>query len=267
MELYGEELKKILNKKITWILTGALLVFFLGQTVLEVGRVQDFVNDFNLAAGYKRFLDLAELILVVGIIVQIIVLTPIFCEDKELGTDKLIYSTAKGRVKDYTARVLVVLSITAGINLILMLLTGIANMCLYGMPDRAATMEQIFVFDAPLANQRINVFIVYYVFNIIIQSLFTTAIIAFFSTFCKKVINAEIIAFAVLFAPAFLESIFRNLGSLAYCFIAIQPVMAITLRIAEGTWSFNTIKILAELVLSFVLLVLGSKRWTGEINK
>ena len=62
---------------------------------------------------------MAELILVVGIIVQIIVLTPIFCEDKELGTDKLIYSTAKGRVKDYTARVLVVLSITVGINLIL----------------------------------------------------------------------------------------------------------------------------------------------------
>ena len=58
--------------------------------MLEAGRVQDFVNGFNLAAGYKRFLDLAELILVVGIIVQIIVLTPIFCEDKELGTDKLI---------------------------------------------------------------------------------------------------------------------------------------------------------------------------------
>ena len=38
MELYGEELKKILNKKITWILAGALLVFFLGQTVLEIGR-------------------------------------------------------------------------------------------------------------------------------------------------------------------------------------------------------------------------------------
>ncbi len=267
MELYGEELKKILNKKITWILTGALLVFFLGQTVLEAGKVQGFVSDFNLAAGYKRFFDLAELILVVGIIVQIIMLTPIFCEDKELGTDKLIYSTAKGRKSDYTARVLVVLSITAGINLLLLLLTGIANVCFYGMPDKAVTMEQLFVFDAPLANQSASLFLVYYVINAIIQSLFTTAIIAFFSTFCKKVINAEIIAFVVIFAPAFLESVFRNLGSLAYCFIAIQPVMAVTLRVAEETWSFNAIKIIAELVLSFVLLVLGSKRWTGDINK
>ena len=43
--------------------------------------------------------------------------------------------------------------------------------------------------------------------------------------------------------------------------------MSITLRVAEGTWSFNAIKIIAELVLCFVLLVLGSKRWTGEINK
>ena len=69
------------------------------------------------------------------------------------------------------------------------------------------------------------------------------------------------------FAPAFLESIFRNLGSLAYCFIAIQPVMAITLRVAEETWNFNTIKIIAELVLSLILFVLGGKKWICNIKK
>ena len=90
MKLYVIELKKILQRRSTWVLTGFMLVLTVVYGQLEIHNKQNMIVEFGQLAGYRRFLDLSGLFIVCAFLVEIIVLASYYCEDRQDKVDVLI---------------------------------------------------------------------------------------------------------------------------------------------------------------------------------
>ena len=54
MKLYVIELKKILQRRSTWVLTGFMLVLTVVYGQLEIHNKQNMIVEFGQLAGYRR---------------------------------------------------------------------------------------------------------------------------------------------------------------------------------------------------------------------
>lgn len=262
MKLYKMELKKILNRKSLWVLASILIILILWQSIIEINNAQNVVVNFAQASGYRRFFDIVELFIVYATVAEVIILSPFYCEDKQIRINDLLKSTANGKLNDYIARVQVTFTVIICINLVMVLAAWILCLLCYGYSDNNLLLSEMFVSDSQVANEKMIIFIFRYLFNICCASIMLVSIIAFVSTFNKKVIYSEIITFIIVFIPAILEGYFKNGDmNLGYIIITGQPLMLITWRTLVESWSVYMWHLFLVAFLFNALICIGGKKW------
>lgn len=268
MKLYGMELMKIKKKKSTWIVMFFLMLEIVIFWKIEPGFVSNIRTDFGQLSGYKRFLDLSELFIVCAIIGEIIVLAPFFCEDKENKMDTLIKTSKKGRLHDYVSRVCVIFTLILCLNLFMMITAYIICNVIYGYSGENLPLKEMYVFAPLMAEKKISFFISIYLLNIVNASIMLSALIAFISSMSKKSVHSLMVIFFVVFLPAFLEGIFKtgdmNVG---YVFLTGQPIMLITSRCVEQSYSVYSWHIFMVYAISIVFSFIGGKQWCSSLKE
>lgn len=262
MILYKMELIKILKRKSTWVLIGTLLLLVVALFGIEANNAQGMAIEFGQFAGYRRFLDLTELFIVCALIVEIIILAPFYCEDKQNNVDVLLSTTTKGKITDFIARIQVTFTVIINTQVIIIVATFLICFILYGYPDSTLTMKEMNISTPLLAETSLFMFISSYLFNVFTASIMLGALIICISTMSKKTMYSLIVIVGVVLLPAMLEDVFKNGNmNIGYIFITAQPIMLSVSRCLVESWPVYGWHILMVFFISIFVICISGKKW------
>jgi len=244
------------------VIAGLLAGLMIIHAIMEINQAQRVTVNFGQLAGVRRFLDLAELFITYGMIGEILMLSPFYCEDRYHGVDVLLFATAKGKLHDFIARVRVTLTVIISVHIILLLAALAIGLICYGFPNDHFLMRDMYVSGTFVSDQSISVFIARYLGNILIACIMLSSFIACISAMCKKPMNAFVITMAVVLMPAVLEVVFKNgVMNIGYIFVTGQPLMLVVWRTLEESWPVYGWHIFAACMISIIGLMAGGKKW------
>lgn len=262
MYLYKMELVKILKRKSIWVITGLLAGLIIVHFIMEMNKAQSMMVNFGQLAGIRRFLDLTEIFITYGMVGEILMLSSFYCEDQYHGVDVLILTTARGKLRDFMARVQVTITIIVSVHIMMILAALIIGLICYGYPNNHFLMKEMYVSDPFVSDQSISVFMALYLGNILTASIILTSFIACISTICKKPIHALAIITAVVMMPAVLEGVFKNgVMNAGYVFVTGQPLLLIVWRVLKESWPVYGWHVFSACMISIIGFMIGGKKW------
>ena len=261
MKLYVIELKKILQRRSTWVLTGFMLVLTVVYGQLEIHNKQNMIVEFGQLAGYRRFLDLSGLFIVCAFLVEIIVLASYYCEDRQDKVDVLILTEKRGKLYDYAVRVSVTLAFVICLNIIMLMAAFVICHVNYGYTGGGLPVREMHMLST-LEEKNIFTLICMYLFNVFNASIMLSALVVCISTMSKNSIHSFIVIVGVVFLPVMLEGIFKNgQMNIGYTFITSQPVMLIAERCLLESGPVYGWHIFISYLCSIVACCVGGKKW------
>lgn len=262
MKIYKMELAKILKRKSTWVLIGLLIGFIVIRFMMEISGAENMVGDCHKSAGYICFFDLAEIFIACASIGEILLLSSFYCEDRSNKVDVLLLTTAKGKLHDFIARVLVTFTIIISVHMIMILAALIIGSVCFGYPDNNLLMRDMYVIDPLVSDKSVLLFMGMYLFDIFNASIMLVSFIACISTMCKKTISSVIITVAVVLIPALLEGFFKNGHmNVGYTIITGQPLMLTARRVLVESWPVYGWHIFIAYFMSIIAIIIGGKKW------
>lgn len=264
MRLYKMELKKIIGRRFTQMMTGLLLLALGLQIWVEVrvaaGWAAEGINDFGQNLGYKRFLDLAQVFVLYTMVWMIAVLSAFYCEDVQNGTDVLILTSVKGKFSDFTVRLAVTWTLSAAALFAALGAAYGGCYVLYGYSDGSAPAKEICLgmdeTAAVLAEGSIRVFIGYYLIRVLCAVLMLAGIIVWISAASRKTMYALIAVSVIFWCPIMLES-----GGNPSGIMAVQPAWLITIRCMHENWLLYEWHIFLALLVAAMGSICGGRRW------
>lgn len=191
-----------------------------GITAVELGQI----------AGYKRFLDLLQFFILYTEVWLAVILSPLYCEDKQYKTDTLILTSAKGKLPDFAARLGVTFTLATGVFLFILLLDFGACYILYGYADGSFILENTYFIPAEYASYFVDMdifsYITIYLLHAVSALIMLAGIIVWISAKCNKTINSLIMISIVLWCPIMFDGFF-GYGGIGYFVQTGQPIIMI----------------------------------------
>ncbi|MDE6386545.1 MAG: hypothetical protein K2L82_01915 [Lachnospiraceae bacterium] len=269
MRLYKLELSKISSRKFTWVISGMWFAMIVFVSCQEVGMAERVLVEFGQAAGYRRFPFLIQLLICFTIVWLSVVLSPMFCEDRQIKTDVLILTSVNGRFADYVARLGVVFTLVISSFVFVLLLTYGICYALYGYVGNGFTAEDIFLLEkyAPaLAKADVETYNTYYLLRVISALMMLAGIIVWISARCSKTVNALVATLIVVLCPLMTEGFFMA-GSIGDFICSGQPMILIV----ETRFWFNYEMYGGHILLAYLVVVIGiicgGRNWCQDRRK
>lgn len=255
MRLYKLELSKILSRRFTWIISGMWFVVILFMICQEAGIAEEVIVELGHTAGYRRFTFLIQLLICFTIVWLSVILSPMFCEDRQVKTDVLILTSVNGKFADYVARVGVVFTLVISSFIFVLLLTSGICYALYGYDGNGFMVGDILAIEkyAPaLAETDMETYHIYYLLRVISALMMLAGIIIWISARCSKTVNALIAILIVVLCPLMMEGFFMT-GSIGDFICSGQPMILII----ETRFWLNYEMYGGHILLAYLIIIIG----------
>ncbi len=154
---------------------------------------------FEYTAGYKRFMAIIQLVGIMTSFLGAIWCAPLFAGERTKKMDPIILSTKEGKTRLIGAKIFTGLSLSGGVSFILMLITYIECMLIYGA-DGFHAQWQICMPDSPYPIT-VGTVAILCAICIFCANLWSSSIILWLSAQLKKPFTVLMISSVMMIAP------------------------------------------------------------------
>lgn len=215
--------------------------------------------DFGYAEGWDKFFEFSNMGLEMIFVWLIIVIAPIFCEERQQKTYPLIVTTELGRSTAITAKIAAAFTLANILYFLFMIVVVILFQGVYGILDVDMPTGVVLGYDAfwTVANKTILEFFAINLFTFWVAIMMLTAISLWVSAKVKTVFLSILISLFIFIVPVILQAMVGN--PLVYIFASGQPALLVNCGAMIETWRVYIPHILFACMVIGLGCILGSR--------
>lgn len=216
---------------------------------------------FGYAEGWKDFFEFFNLGVEMIMVWLIIALAPVFSEEKQQKMYPLIFTSENGKSRDVTAKLAAAIGLSSVVYLIFLIVCMVVFHQVFGIFDVNMPVGVVLGYSAywSVTAKSVTEFFVIMAGTSWVAVVLCAAISIWVSAMAKSVFSSVLIALLLFVAPPVLNLTLR--APVIYFFASAGPCMRVMHACLIETWRFYGLHMLADGVLLFGCIFLGSSRW------